>query len=87
MFEIFYMILGILVICVGVIVTIVSFGINPLNHIWSIPLIFVGVLFICVANKNLRANIENQIINNMILNECNITERNENLQNDYIENK
>lgn len=72
-FCIVYMIFGIIFTLIGFIATIICFA-CPVEHIWTVPLLLIGILFIYTSGTELIDIKVEEELNNRIIYENIITE-------------
>ena len=52
--NIIYIVIGIICFLVGLIATIIAFAcVDPIDHMWSIPLMILGVFFVYISFNNM----------------------------------
>lgn len=52
--NIFCIVIGILFALIGLIATIIAFGcLDPIDHIWSVPLLILGIVIVYICGNNI----------------------------------
>lgn len=71
---IFYIVVGIICTTVGFVATIVCF-INPIEHLWTVPLLLLGIFFIYMGCSKFVEIQVNEELNNRIIYENIVEEK------------